>query len=379
MPPGIAEKLTIAQLCRSGTLPSTFLYADFMPTTQSTHCPADSSVDVAVDIVYLWVDGSDPVWQGKRRRAYANWINHNPNELAVFGNAAGRYRDNGELRFSLRALEKFFPQHGHVYIVTDGQAPHWLRRHSGVTLVDHKDLLPAGQGPVFDSGNIETYLHRIKGLSERFIYMNDDVFFGAPVDINWWFGRQPKVFLEASSVPHFDGYQPGETSLVNASLLSRDWLGQHYPGYEHEARVFSHAPRPMLKNAMLELESLAPVLFEQIRSTVFRSWRVPAIVPDLVPRWMVQMGYAEQRTLDPLHICACDVQAEQQLVYLAEHFGDLPFFCINDTCDEAADGDLRLLRISHALQDLLPQPSSFELAYQAQTEDALRETNDCTA
>lgn len=350
-----------------------------MPTTQALPCPAPPSTDVAVDIVYLWVDGADPAWQRKRRHTYANWIKLNPNELAVFGNAAGRYRDNGELRFNLRALDKFFPHHGHVYIVTDGQTPPWLRRQSGVTVVDHQDLLPAGQGPVFDSGNIESYLHRIDGLSERFIYMNDDVFFGAPVDINWWFGQKPKVFLEPAEVPHFDGYQAGETSLINASLLSRDWLGQHYPDYQHVARVFSHAPRPMLKSAIQELETLAPALFAQLRSTVFRSWRIPALVPDLVPRWMVQMGYAEQRTLDPLHICTCDPQAEEQLVFLADHFGELPFFCINDTCDDALDGDLRLLRINDVLQNLLPLPSSFESDHQEPAPHALRESSDCAA
>ena len=353
--------------------------ADFMPTPHATHPPEAPSPDAGIDIVYLWVDGSDPVWQRKRHLAYANWIDLNPNELAVFGNAAGRYRDNGELRFNLRALEKFFPQHGHIYIVTDGQSPRWLRHHPGVTLVDHQDLLPQGQGPVFDSGNIESYLHRITGLSERFIYMNDDVFFGAPVDINWWFGPQPKVFLETSKVPDFEGYQPGETSLINASLLSRDWLGHHYPGYRHEARVFSHAPRPMLKSAVQELEALAPALFTQLRSTTFRSWRVPALVPDLVPRWMVQMGYAEQRTLDPLHICACAAQAEQALKSLAEQFGTLPFFCINDTCDDAHDNDRRLLRISDALQALLPLPSSFESTLQAPAQESLSEASDCMA
>ncbi len=53
-----------------------------------------------IDIVYLWVDGSDPVWQAKRHVAYKAWIQDNPNELAVFGNVAGRYRDNGELLFN---------------------------------------------------------------------------------------------------------------------------------------------------------------------------------------------------------------------------------------------------------------------------------------
>ena len=68
-----------------------------MPTPHATYCPEAPSLDAGVDIVYLWVDGSDPVWQRKRRQAYANWIDHNPNELAVFGNAAGRYRESGEI------------------------------------------------------------------------------------------------------------------------------------------------------------------------------------------------------------------------------------------------------------------------------------------
>ena len=119
----------------------------------------------------------------------------------------------------------------------------------------------------------------------------------------------------------------------------------------------------MLKSAALELENLAPEWFAKVRSTVFRSWRIPAIVPDLMPRWMVQMGYAEQHTLDPLHISTGEPEAEQQLATLQQQFGQLPFFCINDTCDDADDDDLRLLRIASTLETLLPEPSSFELKY----------------
>ncbi len=313
-----------------------------------------------IDIVYLWVDGADPVWRGRREQAYAAWVRQHPGALAAFGNAAGRYRDNGELLFNLRSLEKFFPGHGHVYIVTDGQTPRWLQPSGRVTVVDHRALMPAGGTLVFDSGHIESYLHHIPGLSERFLYLNDDVFFGAPVDPGWWFGDRLKVFAEATPVAGYTELQAHETALVNASIQSRNWLSQRYPGYRHDPRVYSHAPRPMLKSATLELERMAPELFARLRSTTFRSWRIPAIVPDLLPRWMVHVGYAEQRTLDPLHISSGDQRAEQQLVALLREFGQLPFFCINDTCDEAADDDLRLLRIAHTLQKLLPEPSSFE-------------------
>jgi hypothetical protein len=316
-----------------------------------------------VDIVYLWVDGADPVWQGKRQRAYQQWAGGNPGALAVHGNTAGRYRDNGELRFNLRALERFFPDHGHVYVVTDAQLPSWLCPTERLTVVDHRALLPSGSEGVYDSGNIESYIHHIPGLSEQFLYMNDDVFFGAPVDTRWWFGNRPKVFFEPHRIDDFAELQPLETALVNASIASKQWMGQQYPDYVHEPRVFSHAPRPMLKRALHELEALAADQFARVRSTAFRSWRNPAIVPDLVPRWMVHKGYAEPRILDPLHIQTGASDAELQLQALLHKFGHLPFFCINDTCDDAALDDPRLVRVRSALEALLPTPSSFELAF----------------
>ena len=173
-----------------------------------------------IDIVYLWVDGSDPVWRAKRQQAYAAWVRQHPGALAAFGNAAGRYRDNGELLFNLRSLEKFFPDHGHVYIVTDGQTPRWLRPSSRVTVVTHRALMPAAGTLVFDSGHIESYLHHIPGLSERFLYLNDDVFFGAPVDPGWWFGDRLKVFAEATPLASYTELQAHETALVNASIQS---------------------------------------------------------------------------------------------------------------------------------------------------------------
>lgn len=333
------------------------------PTTRaSSNETTEQAKQARIDIVYLWVDGADPVWRAKREQAYDVWVQHNPDELAMFGNSAGRYRDNDELRFNLRSLERLFPDHGHVYIVTDSQTPGWLRPSSRLSIIDHRDLLATSGTLAFDSGHIESWLHHIPGLAERFIYLNDDVFFGAPVDPQWWFGGRLKVFAEARRIPDYSAMQRNETALVNASILSNQWLSSRYPGYRHDPRVYSHAPRPMLKSVMWELEAMAPELFAGVRSTTFRSWRLPAIVPDLVPRWMVHMGYADQYILDPLYISAGDHRAQQQLESLRTKFGKLPFFCINDTCDDAADDDLRLLRISRTLRELLPEPSSFEYA-----------------
>ena len=74
------------------------------------------------------------------------------------------------------------------------------------------------------------------------------------------------------------------------------------------------------------------------------------------------MGYARQHVLNPLHISTGDPHARQQLIRLQEKFGSLPFFCINDTCDDAADSDVRLQRVADTLEALLPVPSKFEMA-----------------
>jgi Stealth protein CR2, conserved region 2/Stealth protein CR1, conserved region 1 len=315
-----------------------------------------------IDIVYLWVDGTDRQWQARRSRAFLDWKARQPSELAVYGNVAGRYRDNGELRFNLRTLGKFFPDHGHVYIVTDGQVPGWLRSRPGLTIVDHAELIPAKARPVFDSGHIESYIHHIPGLSERFFYLNDDIFFGAPVKQEQWFGRRLAVPMEARPVPQHREFRPTETALVNASILSSAWLRRRHRNYRHDPRLCAHSPRAMLRSAMFELERIAPELFHQVRSTTFRSWRTPPIVSDLVLRWMVQVGLAETVTLDALYISTGGADAERLFRQLGKGFGRLPFFCINDTCGDALPDDPRLLRATRSMGALVPEPSAFEQA-----------------
>ena len=174
-----------------------------------------------IDIVYLWVDGSDPVWQEKRQRAYSAWAEVNPDALAVHGNAAGRYRDNGELRFNLRALEKFFPGHGHVYIVTDEQTPAWLYHSDRVTIVDHRDLIPGHSTHLFDSGHIESWLHHIPGLAEQFIYLNDDVFFGENVprervsSVRTALAGADALLVAGSSLMVYSGYRFVEDAIAS--------------------------------------------------------------------------------------------------------------------------------------------------------------------
>ncbi|ESO99577.1 hypothetical protein LOTGIDRAFT_238796 [Lottia gigantea] len=97
--------------------------------------------------------------------------------------ASSRFEDNEELRYSMRSLMRFAPWVHHIFIVTNGQIPYWLNMDNPqVTVVTHEELFPnKSHLPTFSSPAIEAHIHRIPGLSDRFIYMNDDVMFGKEV------------------------------------------------------------------------------------------------------------------------------------------------------------------------------------------------------
>jgi hypothetical protein len=155
-----------------------------------------------IDIVYLWVDGSDPVWQALKDYYYALLYTKIPAATDEF--TANRFADHEELRYSLRSIAHYAPFFNHIYIVTMNQTPHWLKAHPRITLINHTDIFKNQHDlPTFNSHALESNLHRIPGLQEYYIYFNDDVFLGAPVTAGDFFTREgkPKVLFEKSLSP----------------------------------------------------------------------------------------------------------------------------------------------------------------------------------
>lgn len=319
-----------------------------------------------VDIVYLWVDGSDTTWRHKRQAARQQLNPQERQQIAAYGDVEGRFRDNDELRYSLRALDRFFPSHGHVYIVTDGQVPAWLHAHPQVSIVDHRDLIPTQALPTFDSCHIESYIHRIPGLSERYFYFNDDVFFGAPVDLADWFWDDG-VYAGWSDEPPVPAgpLHKQSNALENACRQSIAWLDAHpcstrQPHYQHTHRTFAHAPRAMRKSLLFALEALAPELFASVRSTVFRAWDKPTVVSDFVMRWALAHGRARMRDYAHVYVSTGEAPNASGMDRVIRDFGDLHFFCLNDTLDNAPAHDIRLHQVKETLQGLFGCVSRYE-------------------
>lgn len=136
-----------------------------------------------IDLVYLWVDGSDPVWRAKKA-AFEQGIS----SVSLEAVDEARFVDNDELKYSLRSIEMYAPWIRHIYIVTDNQVPSWLDlTNPRISIVDHSEMMPASALPTFSSPAIEWCIDNIPGLSEHFLLANDDTFIARATTPNDFF------------------------------------------------------------------------------------------------------------------------------------------------------------------------------------------------
>lgn len=221
-----------------------------------------------IDIVYLWVDGSDPQWQDIRNAYQASEAGTRPDAAAK-----NRFCDNQELKYSLRSVWKYAPFFHHIYIVTMDQKPSWLQPHPMITIVDHRDIFDdASVLPTFNSMAIECHLHRIPGLTEHFIYFNDDMFLGRPVSPLDFFTHDGKikVLLQSKATMPTDRPKQSDNSFLLASRNANALLDQHF---RRERRPFvSHAPYALMKSHMQQAEM---VFFDAFRTTSSHRFRSP--------------------------------------------------------------------------------------------------------
>ncbi|MEP7283114.1 MAG: Stealth CR1 domain-containing protein [Rubrivivax sp.] len=154
--------------------------------------PAAASAAAPIDAVVLWVDGDDAAHRA-RLDAY----------LATLGRARPpaaaptRFHSLGEVDYCVSALLRFAPFVRCVHVVTDRQRPTlfdaaaaWpAAQRDRLRLVDHREIFVGFEDclPSFNSRSIESLIHRIPGLAEQFVYLNDDFLLVRPLQREDWF------------------------------------------------------------------------------------------------------------------------------------------------------------------------------------------------
>jgi hypothetical protein len=172
-----------------------------------------------VDAVYMWVDGNDPKIREKRLK----YLGMEQEKLNIQSAAKGRFYDNEELKYSLRSLEKYAPWVRKIFLITDNQIPKWFKDNPKIEIVDHRDIIDDKYLPTFNSEVIDYNIHKIKGLADKFLLINDDMFFGRKVYKSFFFTEKgiPIKYLR----------------VIRRKWLSRPSSGMFYDIYKRCQRL----------------------------------------------------------------------------------------------------------------------------------------------
>ena len=135
--------------------------------------------ETKIDFVVTWLDSTDPEWQ-------ESYLKYRPDSKGFKKDA--RFRNMDIFRYWFRAVEMYAPWVNKVYLVTNGKFPEWINKDNPkLVLVKHEDYMPKECLPTFNSCAIELHMHKIKGLSEHFVYFNDDMYLNAPITPEHYF------------------------------------------------------------------------------------------------------------------------------------------------------------------------------------------------
>ncbi|MEX1212536.1 MAG: Stealth CR1 domain-containing protein [Balneolaceae bacterium] len=241
-----------------------------------------------VDAVITWVDGQDPD-HARIRRIHAKKSSKKEMKPIPTGDSLTRFMDNGELGFCLRSIRLFAPWIQTIYLVTDGQCPAYLtpevRDRFNIRIVDHKEIFRGLEWalPTFNSRTIETVLWRIEGLSEKFLYFNDDIFLARPIERTELFqGDRPVL---RGHWRRIGTYGPVRLQLNRFfSRLSKEIFGitrsMHHllqmrsaqlAGMENRYFRVPHLPRPLRLSPLKEFYDRHPGILEKNITHRFRS------------------------------------------------------------------------------------------------------------
>jgi len=317
-----------------------------------------SHVAAPVDVVYTWVDSEDPRWLEQYSQYSNGHIAQN-----VSANNLERYVDREELRHSLRTIWMFAPFVRNIYIVTANQRPEWLADHPRVTLVSHGQIFPdTSYLPTFNSHAIEACLHRVPGLSENFLYFNDDVFLGREVDVSTFFTTKglSKVRLSPSQYIYSGRPRP--------SAIPTDWAA--YNSLRLIERDFSlsfdrrvkHVPLPLKRSVLAEIEERYPDAIDGTRASRFRS-TTDLAVPSMFAQYysIATLRAVEWPNIPNEYIYLDTGRANSQDRFQAILRKRPTFFCLNVTKYTELDLGTQARNVRDFLSSAFPVAAPWEV------------------
>lgn len=255
----------------------------------------ENTMDDPIDFVVTWVDGNDSAWRKEKAKYDPSFDK---------GNTDARYREWDQFHYWFRAVEKYAPWVRRVYLVTWGHVPQWLNlEHPKLVVIKHGDYIPPEYLPTFSSIPIELNMHRIPGLSEHFVYFNDDMYLSRPVQPEDFFVQGlPKYAAIAKPVRNYRYNGPFTHQLFSVIGVVNDVFDVQLSMQKHPERWFSHEYGGNIKhNRKAYQESYLPGMFFSHLGVPFRKSTIESVWKE-IPIEMEETSRHRFRTpLDIMH------------------------------------------------------------------------------
>ena len=326
-----------------------------------------------IDFVIPWVDGADPQWRTEKA-AYSG----------VKGDADDgreiRFRDWELLKYWFRGVEKYAPWVNKIHFITWGHLPTWMNTaHQKLHIVNHRDYIPEQYLPTFSSHTIELNMHRIKGISEQFVYFNDDIFILKELKESDFFqnGKPCDLCVLNAITPRLGEFSPillRTTSYINKHFNKRSGVKKHlskwfspkygkllirtlcllpwtfYTGfYNHHLAV------PYRKQTLETVWQAEPEILD---STCRHRFRNDTDVNQYIFRyWQLAAGEFVPHAVLGKYV---NLKSDNTAVYQTIRKRKVKLYCINDK-DEGFDFQSVKQELITEFETIFPEKSSFEL------------------
>ncbi|MHA7304359.1 stealth conserved region 3 domain-containing protein [Arthrobacter sp. TMN-49] len=330
------------------------LYGQSWPTIENMFIDHVFDVRFEIDMVFSWVDGSAASYQASRRALEATAL------LGEGDDHESRFRHVDELKYALRSVHMFAPWVRRIFVATDSRAPEWLAAHPKVTLVrSHEHFADPTVLPTHNSMAVESQLHHIDGLSEHFLYSNDDMFFARPLS--------PDLFFTAGGITRF---------MLSPNRIGLGENDEQRSGFENSARVnrrllwdrfgtftthhLEHSAAPLRRSVLAELEKEFAKEFAATAASTFRAAENISVTNSLYHYYALLTGRAVMHA-DGAGIYV-DTASTAGLASLGQVLAgrNADFLCLNDGSSGDATPAQRRELVTDFLEKYFPFKAPWE-------------------
>lgn len=330
------------------------LYGYKWPTLDGMFAPHASDVVFDIDMVFSWVDGSDPEFRARRMAQMSQYV------VGEGDDAEARIRQIDELKYALRSVNMFAPWIRRIFIATDSTPPPWLAEHPKITIVRAEDHFSDRSAlPTYNSHAVESQLHHIPRLSEHFLYSNDDMFFGRPLKASMFFSPGGVTrFIEAKTRIGLGANNPARSGFENAARVNRQLLFDRFG--QVITRHLEHTAVPLRKSVLIEMEREFPEEFARTAASPFRSDTDISVTNSFYHYYALMTGRAvPQEKAKVLYVDTTSYAGLRLLPKLRKHRG-YDFFCLNDGSFPEVPAAQRAERVVSFLERYFPIPAPWE-------------------